>query len=84
MYNNSDGRFILHFLTSTAFNLPTSALQIFSLRFTSAPAAAILSFTDKHSFNHIYILVLLYTNINMLFNKLTVLGFAAVALAGTQ
>jgi len=73
MYNNSDGRFILHFLTSTAFNLPTSA-----------PAAAILSFTDKHSFNHIYILVLLYTNINMLFNKLTVLGFAAVALAGTQ
>jgi hypothetical protein len=79
MYNNSDGRFILHFLTSTAFNLPS-----FSLLFTSAPAAAIQSFTNKHSFNRIYISVLLYTDISMLFNALTVLGFAAVALAGKQ
>jgi hypothetical protein len=83
MYNNSDSRFILHFLTSTASNLPQVPFK-FSPFVSRAPQRPPYYHLQTNILLIIYILVLPYTNINMLFNTLTVLGFAAVALAGTQ
>ncbi|KAE9378679.1 hypothetical protein N431DRAFT_146702 [Stipitochalara longipes BDJ] len=87
MYNNSDGRFVLHFKTSTTIQTPYRAHSKLPPFLSRAPQWPPQSFTNnKHSFNlySIFIFVLLQqppTTFNMLFNTLTVLGFAALAVA---